>query len=103
MQRRDVLKLAAYSAGALAVRRRAVASAAPIPIIDAHIHLFDPTRPGGVPWPEKSDTALYKPALPERYEALTGHLGVVGAIAIEASPLAGDNDWLLQVAANSLW
>jgi len=69
------------------------------PIIDVHIHLFDPSRPGGVPWPLKDDTVLYKPALPERYEAVTAGLGVVGAIAIEASPLASDNDWLLKVAA----
>ena len=38
-----------------------------MPVIDAHIHLFDPTRPGGVPWPEKTDTTLYRPALPPRY------------------------------------
>jgi predicted TIM-barrel fold metal-dependent hydrolase len=69
------------------------------PIIDAHIHLFDPLRPGGVPWPEKSDTVLYKSALPERYQRLASPFGVVGAIAIEASPLASDNQWLLNVAA----
>ena len=69
------------------------------PIIDTHIHLFDPTRPGGVPWPLKDDAALYKPSLPERFETVTAGLGVVGAIAIEASPLASDNDWLLNVAA----
>ncbi len=99
MRRRDVLKLTATGAGALALRRGAAASPAAIPIIDAHIHLFDTTRPGGVPWPEKSDTALYKPATPERYMALAAPLGVVGAIAIEASPLAADNDWLLDVAS----
>jgi L-fuconolactonase len=101
MQRRDVLKLAAFGAGAVTLPRHGSASPAPvpIPIIDAHIHLFDTTRPGGVPWPEKNDAALYKPALPARYEALTGRLGVVGAIAIEASPLLSDNDWLLQMAA----
>jgi L-fuconolactonase len=71
----------------------------PVPIIDAHIHLFDPTRPGGVPWPYKDDSVLYKPALPDRYKTVTKELGVVGAIAIEASPLASDNDWLLNTAA----
>jgi L-fuconolactonase len=99
MQRRDALKLSAFTACAFAVEGRAPASPATIPIIDAHIHLFDTARPGGVPWPEKSDTALYRPALPGRYQALTAHLGVVGAIAIEASPLPRDNDWLLQIAA----
>lgn len=115
MRRRDVLRLAALSAGAAALGRGAVALvepaaalntaerapvSGPIPIIDAHIHLFDPLRPGGVPWPEKTDTVVYKPALPERYEKETGALGIVGAIAIEASPLATDNQWLLNVAAN---
>jgi L-fuconolactonase len=70
----------------------------PIPMLDAHIHLFDPSRPGGVPWPEKDDAVLYKPALPGRYRAMAEGLGIVGAIAIEASPLPGDNDWLLGIA-----
>ncbi len=102
MQRRDLLKLAAYGTGALAVGRRGVAQPAPIhhPIIDAHIHLFDPFRPGGVPWPEKDDAVLYKASTPERYVAMSAKFGVVGAIAIEASPLATDNQWLLNVAAN---
>lgn len=71
-----------------------------IPIIDTHIHLFDTLRPGGVPWPEKSDTVIYKPALPQRYVELSASEGVVGAIAIEASPLPSDNQWLLNVARN---
>src|SRR5258708_16464020 len=103
MQRRDILKLAALSAGASALQAPASALAlaasaanpaegsALVPIIDAHIHLFDPTRPGGVPWPEKTDTAIYKPTLPDRYMRETAALGVVGAIAIEASPLPSDN------------
>lgn len=46
----------------------------------------------------KNDSALYKPALPDRYEALSAPFGIVGCIAVEASPLASDNDWLLGVA-----
>ena len=98
MRRRDLLKLTAYSAGALAVAGPVTAVPKTPPIIDAHIHLFDPTRPGGVPWPEKDDTALFKPALPDCYVSLSKPFGVVGAIAIEASPLASDNQWLLNVA-----
>jgi len=70
-----------------------------MPIIDTHIHLFDPTRPQGVPWPEKSDTALYQPALPDRYRKVTSGLGVVGAIEVEASPWLEDNQWVLDIAA----
>ena len=33
----------------------ALAQAPPFPIIDTHIHLFDPTRPQGVPWPTKDN------------------------------------------------
>lgn len=108
MQRRDVLKLAAWSAGAAALCGSAAAGmvvppsdpSGPISTIDTHIHLFDTLRPGGVPWPEKTDTAIYQPALPDRYVKETAALGIVGAIAVEASPLASDNQWLLNVAAN---
>ncbi|MGI8988393.1 MAG: amidohydrolase family protein [Bryobacteraceae bacterium] len=72
---------------------------ASIPIIDTHIHLFDPTRPGGVPWPEKSNAALYKPALPDRYRKIAAPLGIVGAIEVEASPWLEDNQWVLDIAA----
>jgi len=100
MQRRDVLRLVACSAGSLALEPPVMAVPKPAAIIDAHIHLFDPSRPGGIPWPPADDTVLYRPALPERFVTLTAPLGVVGAIAIEASPLASDNQWLLKVAAD---
>lgn len=91
--------MAAAGTATLALRRRAAALGAEAePVLDAHIHLFDPTRPGGVPWPTPDDATVYKPALPPRYAALSAPFGVRGAIAIEASPLATDNDWLLGVA-----
>jgi predicted TIM-barrel fold metal-dependent hydrolase len=99
VQRRDFLKLVACSAGSIAFEPALTASPSPVPIIDGHIHLFDPSRPGGVPWPPPDDAVLYRPALPDRFAALAAPLGVVGAIAIEASPLASDNQWLLKVAA----
>lgn len=76
-----------------------VEGALTIPIIDTHIHLFDPTRPKGVPWPEKSDSIRYKPALPRRFRQVTKGLGVVGAVEIECSPWFDDNQWVLDVAA----
>ena len=69
-----------------------------IPIIDTHIHLFDPTRPQGVPWPEKNDSVLYQPALPRRYRDVNSGLGIVGAIEVEASPWLEDNQWVLDIA-----
>jgi L-fuconolactonase len=75
------------------------AQPAPIPIIDAHIHLFDTTRPQGVPYPDKNNAKLYLPALPERYRKIAQPLGVVGAVEIEASPWIEDNLWVLDIAA----
>ena len=85
---------AAVLAAAAGPRLRA---ADPVPVIDAHIHLFDPTRPGGVPWPEKSDATLFHPAFPSRYSSLAEPHGIVGAIAVEASPWMVDNFWLHDV------
>lgn len=103
MRRRDLLKTTAWSAGAAAFPFQGLKGALQShayagPVVDAHIHLFDPLRPGGVPWPEKTDPVLYKPALPERYAGESARFGVVGAIAIEASPLPADNQWLLDEA-----
>ena len=94
MTRRTFLGAAAGLAGVAAG-----AETPSIPIIDTHIHLFDPRRPQGVPWPEKDDAVLYQPALPERYRKVTQGLGVVGAIEVEASPWLEDNQWVLDVEA----
>jgi len=97
MQRRALLKSAATLAFAAATKPVLAAITPNLPVIDAHIHLFDPTRPGGVPWPEKTDTTLYQPALPARYARLSAPHGVAGAIAVECSSWVVDNFWLLDV------
>ena len=101
MQRRTLLKSAAAVALTTAADPILAAVPASLPVIDAHIHLFDPTRPGGVPWPEQSDQALYRPALPPRYAALAEPNGVVGAIAVECSPWMVDNFWLQETIEKS--
>ena len=73
--------------------------ALPFPVIDTHIHLFDPTRPQGVPWPPKDDKVLYQPALPDRYRKIAQPFGIIGAIEIECSAWPEDNQWVLGVAA----
>ena len=100
MKRRGFLRAAAGVALSAALEP-AMHAADSIPVIDAHIHLFDPTRPGGVPWPEKTDTTLYQPALPPRYARLADPHGVVGAIAVECSPWIVDNFWLQDVVEKS--
>lgn len=79
--------------------RHKLAGAVSIPIVDTHIHLFDTARPQGVPWPDKADAMLYRPALPRRYRKVTEGLGIVAAIEIECSPWLEDNQWVLDVAA----
>jgi L-fuconolactonase len=91
----------ATAAAAAAMRRSADAQIAPpIPIIDAHIHLFDPTRPQGAPYsgPRPAPGEKPIPAYPDRYRRLAVPLGVVGAIKVEASPWIEDNLWVLEVA-----
>lgn len=74
---------------------------AQIPIIDTHIHLYDPTRSQGVPWPPKSDPVLYKPTLPSRFVEMVRPLGVTGAVVVEASALVDDNQWILELAKDN--
>jgi predicted TIM-barrel fold metal-dependent hydrolase len=75
--------------------------AAGTPIIDTHIHIFDTARSQGVPWPEKTNSVLYKPAMPDRYRSIAVPLGITGAIVVEASPWLEDNQWVLDVAAKN--
>ncbi len=69
-----------------------------IPVIDTHIHLYDPSRPQGVPWPPKTSQPLYQPSLPSRYRPIARPLGIVGAIAVECSSWLEDNQWVLDIA-----
>jgi len=95
MQRRQFL--GAVPGLVLAGPRPAVTPAA---IIDTHIHFYDPTRPGGTPWPPKSDTVLYRPVLPEEYEKMMRSFGITSAIIVEASAWVKDNQWVLDLIAD---
>jgi len=81
----------------------ALAAAPPSPerVIDAHTHFYDPARPGGVPWPPKTDSLLYRTVLPRDFKQATAGLGVEGTIVIEASPLVEDNQWVLDLARDN--
>ncbi|MCZ6636203.1 MAG: amidohydrolase family protein [bacterium] len=69
-------------------------------IIDTHIHLYDPTRPEGVPWPEPDDEVLYRTVLPEHAKAQAVPEGVTGTVIVEASIWVEDNQWILNLAEN---
>jgi predicted TIM-barrel fold metal-dependent hydrolase len=66
-------------------------------IIDCHTHFYDPSRPGGVPWPGKG-SSLYRTVLPRHLREQKTYRKVTGTVIVEASPLVGDNDWLLGLA-----
>jgi predicted TIM-barrel fold metal-dependent hydrolase len=86
--------------GAALLSAGALPAALP-PVIDTHIHLYDPTRPQGVPWPAKTDQTLYQPTLPQRFKAVAGPLGVTGAVVVEASAWVEDNQWVLDLAKDN--
>ena len=69
----------------------------PARIVDTHIHLYDPSRPEGVPWPSKNDPVLYRPVLPAEYRELAKANGVTAAVVVEASAWPADNGWVLGV------
>jgi predicted TIM-barrel fold metal-dependent hydrolase len=77
-----------WAAGAAATR---------VPIVDTHIHLFDGTRPQGAPYQGPREFTTHV-SLPQEYRKLAVPQGIVGAIAVEASPWIEDNLWLLEAA-----
>jgi predicted TIM-barrel fold metal-dependent hydrolase len=89
---------AAATAGSLATRQSPA-----LPklekIIDAHVHFYDPFRPGGTPFPPKDDATLYRTVLPAEYRKMTAGYGIRGVIEVEASPLLEDNQWVLDLAS----
>ena len=64
-------------------------------IIDTHIHIFQVTRPGGVPWPPPANKTLYKDFSTADYKAMAAQHGITGAVIVEASPIYDDNVKLL--------
>jgi predicted TIM-barrel fold metal-dependent hydrolase len=97
MRRREFLwntaTMVAASAGC--PKFAVAASVDDIPVIDCHIHLFDATRPQGAPY--KGGRAFAGGvALPTMYAKIAKPLGIVGVIAVDASPWVEDNLWLLE-------
>ncbi len=67
-------------------------------IVDTHIHLYDPFRPGGTPWPDPKDSVIYRTTLPERCMVQAQPVGVDGVIVVECSGWVEDNQWVLDLA-----
>lgn len=94
MNRRELL---ASATGAITVALPSRAAEPALDIIDCHTHFYDPSKPGGVPWPGKG-TSLYRTVLPRHLRALKQYRKVTGTVIVEASPRVEDNDWLLSLA-----
>jgi len=68
-----------------------------IPIIDAHIHLFDGTRPLGAGYMgSPAYRAISKTSLPSMYSPQARPVGIIGAVVVESSFWIDDNLWYLQ-------
>jgi L-fuconolactonase len=107
LSRREFLGTAAMAGVALSRAVDLALAAAPeppmpawmgtIPVIDAHIHLFDPSRPvfSGYMGSE-AYRALSRASLPSMYSPLAKPTGIVGAIVVESSGWIDDNLWYLE-------
>tara|TARA_Y100000588_G_scaffold82822_1_gene87232 strand:+ start:3897 stop:4814 length:918 start_codon:yes stop_codon:yes gene_type:complete len=73
----------------------------PSRIIDTHIHLYDTSRDGGVPWPPEDDDVLYRPTLPKHFDEVCRENGVTATVIVEASDLVKDNQWVLDLVAHN--
>lgn len=92
MDRRTFM-LSATAAGTAASATQAQ-SLGDIPLIETTLHLYDPSRPQGVPY--GPDPAGMSPA---KYRTKASP-GVVGVVVCECSPWIEDNLWLLEACAS---
>jgi L-fuconolactonase len=101
MNRRDFLSLTLSASVASNLPRTALAqeASAKLDVIDCHTHFYDPTRPGGVPWPPK-ESSIYRPVLPHHLRELPHYRKVTGTVIVEASRRLEDNQWLLDISKN---
>ena len=73
------------------------AAAGKRPIVDTHIHFWQVTRPGGVPWPTPAEGPIFRDVMPPEYTAIARANGVVKAVIVEASGIVEDNQWILDL------
>ena len=71
-----------------------------IEVVDTHIHFYDPARPGGVAWPPKTDSVLYKGHYPKNFNEVARQHNIKATVIVEASDHHKDNKWLLDITKN---
>ncbi|RYF43668.1 MAG: hypothetical protein EOO25_02395 [Comamonadaceae bacterium] len=69
-------------------------------IVETHIHFWQTSRPGGVPWPTAAEGPIFRDVLPPEYSAFAKSQGVVAAGVVEASGIVEDNQWILDLVKN---
>jgi predicted TIM-barrel fold metal-dependent hydrolase len=67
------------------------------PILDTHIHLYQVTKAGGVPWPPPKAKNLYRDILPAEYKELGKKHGIIGTGIVEANPTVEEAQRLLDL------
>ena len=98
MNRRTFLqKSTAAVAGVVATDCPSMAAPA-TRLVDTHTHFYDPSRPGGVPWPPLG-SPLFRTVLPDDWAKLALPHGVTHTVVVEASEWVEDNQWILDLAA----
>ena len=54
-------------------------------IIDTHVHIYDPFRPEGAPWPDPDNKLLYRTTLPQHVKEQAVPEQVDGVVVVEAA------------------
>gem|GEM_PF-200098 len=76
-------------------------------VIDTHTHFWDSSRPNPrdrskpIAWPDPGLKQLYRPILPAEYITKSKGTGITATIVVEASGWLEDNQWVLDLAAQS--
>lgn len=77
------------------------AATAPVPVVDAHVHLWDLNRPEGLGWIKQDDKVLHRNFLPKDHEPIAVANRVGGVIVVQAGQSLPDNQWNLAVTAHN--